>query len=64
MYKLYRSISTYIPSKELTWCYKNGYYQNVPSKKIFSYGKFIQLNQGINRKVRQQKLIEYWNQNN
>ena len=44
MYKLYRSISTYIPSKELTWCYKNGYY-NIPiSKKSFSYGKFIHLN--------------------
>ena len=65
MYKFSRKMSTYIPSKNMTWCYKNGYYQNVPSKKkIFSYGKFIQLNQGINRKVRQQKLIEYWSQNN
>ena len=48
----------------MTWCYKNGYYKNITIKKIkpFSYGQFIQFNQGIKRNVRQEKLIEYWNQ--
>ena len=64
MNQLCKKISTYIPSKNMTWCYKNGYYQNRNTNKIkpFSYGNFIHLNQGIKRKIRQEKLIEYWNQ--
>ena len=60
-----RNYSKSTPSKNNTWCFKNGYYKYPikSNKNLINYGKYINENKFSTRKKRQEIMRLYLNQN-